>query len=87
MGADDEEEVHNEIDVAFRMNSAYARRNNLLRVHVRFNKRDLRDEILKSGSVTSLEVENIEINFLKEIPYRVREKKRIYGLNVYFEKK
>ncbi|XP_015280709.1 PREDICTED: apolipoprotein A-IV-like [Gekko japonicus] len=72
-------EVDKDIEAIYRVNSAYARRNKVPReVQIKFYRRDLKDNILKTASEKTLKVGESQIRILREIPWKVREKRFEY---------
>ncbi|XP_070610300.1 trophozoite exported protein 1-like [Erythrolamprus reginae] len=73
------EEVKNHIDEIYRIQTNYAKNHRLPReVHVKFMKKSIRDEIYKTTRNEKIIYQEKEIMVLKQIPKRIREKRREY---------
>lgn len=76
----DKQEIIRELDEIYRVQTNYVRRNRLPReVHVRFARKKLRDIVLNIAREEQIIFRGKEVNILKQIPKRVREKRRNYN--------
>ncbi|XP_048365764.1 uncharacterized protein LOC125440155 [Sphaerodactylus townsendi] len=75
----DAEELEAEIDSIFRVNSKFARENNVPRdIIVTFLKKETRDALLREQAKQKLRIENQELTLLKEIPIAIRRRRKKY---------
>lgn len=79
----EEERMSWDMDQIYRVNSNYARIHNVPReVHVKFLKRETRDEILRTQRGGALKFKDKQVIILKQIPRKIREmRKRYYFLS------
>lgn len=75
----DPEEIREETDDIYRLNSAYAKRNRVPReVHVKFTKKTIRDEILKRTRDNPMIYRGKTVDILKQTPKRIRDLRKQY---------
>uniref|UniRef100_A0ABM5G0I9 LINE-1 type transposase domain-containing protein 1 n=1 Tax=Pogona vitticeps TaxID=103695 RepID=A0ABM5G0I9_9SAUR len=68
------------LEAAFRVSTAYVRKNNLPKeVHLRFTKKAIRDKVLRASQEKQLIIEDKKINVLKQIPWQVRQRRKEYA--------
>lgn len=73
------EEVKKEIDNVSRIGNAFMKRTNLPReIHLRTFRQGFKEELLQRCKNKTLKVQDQEIKVLKEVPWRVRGKKKEY---------
>lgn len=73
------EEFQKELDLAYRVSSSFARRNNTPReVHVKLTRRHIRDIILRKARDGNIRFKDKEIQIAKEVPWSMRKKRRDY---------
>lgn len=75
----DLELIERDVDLVYRVNSQFAILHNVPReVHIKFVKRELRDEILRKQRQGALTYRGKEVTILKQVPRQVRELRRKY---------
>lgn len=75
----DLETCQNEIDLVYRVNSSFTKKQNILReVHVRFTKRHIRDKILRKIRDENIIFKGKAVRIAKEVPWSVRKKRKEY---------
>lgn len=75
----DVEGFQNEIDLAYKVNSSFAKRHNIPRkIHVRFTRRYMRDKILRRAREQNLIYKGKEVQIAKETPWIMRKKRMEY---------
>ena len=74
------DEIRGDIDLAYRINSAYARINEVPReIHVKFVRRSTREEILKAQRGSPLIYQQKTVAILKQIPRKIRDARRKFS--------
>ncbi|XP_015276813.1 PREDICTED: apolipoprotein A-IV-like [Gekko japonicus] len=76
---EDEIKVKNDIEAIYHVNTTYTRKNKLPpEVHIRFAKKSLRQQILTTAMQRPLMRHKKEIKILRDVPWRKREKRKLY---------